>query len=94
MSDLKPDPELKQRVSRVVLKTLALSRGHLLFEDVLVLSVRMSVRPRPDDELIKEVLTELSEQGLAKSLPGDLPGDPRRWLLDERGEAWAAKNDL
>jgi hypothetical protein len=84
----------KQSVSRVVLKTLAHSRGHLLFEDVLIDNVRISVRPRPEAGLIQEVLKELVESGMAKSLDGDLPGDPKRWLLGERGEAWAAKNDL
>ena len=86
--------ELKQSVSRVVLKTLAHSRGHLLFEDVLIDNVRISVRPRPEEDLIKQVLAELSESGMAKSVDGDLPGDPKRWLLGERGEAWAAKNDV
>jgi hypothetical protein len=86
--------DLKQSVSRVILKTLAHSRGHLLFEDVLADNVRISVRPRPEEDLIKQVLAELSEAGMAKSLDGDLPGDPKRWLLGERGEAWAAKNDV
>jgi hypothetical protein len=91
---MKTNPEQKQNVSRVILKTLALSRGHLLFEDVLKDNVRISVRPRPEDEVITEVLDELKETGMAQALPGDLPGDPQRWLLAERGEAWAAKNAI
>lgn len=91
---MKSNPEQKQSVSRVILKTLALSRGHLLFQDVLMDNVRISVRPRPEDEVIKEVLEELRETGMAQALPGDVPGDPPRWLLAERGEAWAAKNQM
>lgn len=91
---MKPDPELKQRVSRTILKTLALSRGHLLFESSLWDNVVVTVRPRPEEAMFKAVLMELQEAGMAKSLPGDLPGDPPRWLLDERGEAWVAKNRL
>lgn len=82
----------KAAISKAVLSVLNLTKGYPLDQGVLMEHLAERLKPLPPLTLIEEVLKELEGEALAKSLPGELPGADKRWILGDRGEAWVAKN--
>lgn len=74
-----------------ILKTLHDAAGHPLPEDVLKLQVDSRARPRPTAQVFKDCIAHLKSIGHIVDRANELePANPW-WMLDEKGEAYAAK---
>lgn len=82
----------KTEISRAILATLSLTRGHLLLLSNLWDHVVLATARRAQREDFEAALGDLTASGHIKSVPGELPGEEDRWVLGEAGEVWAVKN--
>ena len=74
-----------------ILQVLADAAGHPLLQSVLRLQVESRVRPRPLKAVFEAELQGMQDRGLVLTKDNDLDPDDPYILLDEKGEAQAAK---
>jgi hypothetical protein len=74
-----------------ILQVLADAAGHPLLKSVLRLQVESRVRPRPLKAVFQAELQGMQDRGLVMTKDNELDPDDPFYLLDEKGEAQAAK---
>jgi hypothetical protein len=74
-----------------ILQVLADAAGHPLLKSVLRLQVEARVRPRPLKAVFEAELQGMQDRGLVMMKDNELDPDDPFYLLDEKGEAQAAK---
>lgn len=77
-----------------ILRVLADAAGHPLLESVLRSQVESRVRPRPLKAVLDSALQDMQDRGLILQTANDLDDTDPFFVLDDKGEALAAKHRL
>jgi hypothetical protein len=83
-----------QAVQNEILSVLSSADGHPLLQDVLQAQVNSRLRPRPAQADFDDALDNLKRIGFIVCKANDLQPENPYWHLDERGEAYVAKQRL
>ncbi|MBB5033159.1 hypothetical protein [Prosthecobacter vanneervenii] len=77
-----------------IIRILREAVGHPLLLSVLRAQVDVRVRPRPLKAVVDDALSNLSAKGYIIESPNELDDADPYYQLDEKGEAFAAKQRL